>query len=80
MCQPSIPKGEEIWIADAHGYGNRFIVRADKLLTAFVELQRGDALIRREFDIVMASAETWEIRLATKICGRDRAAKPYQRS
>jgi hypothetical protein len=25
---------------DAHGYGKRFIVRADEILTAFVELQR----------------------------------------
>jgi len=29
-----------IWIADAHGYGKRFIVRADEILTAFVEVQR----------------------------------------
>jgi hypothetical protein len=29
-----------IWIVDAHGYGKRFIVRADEMLTAFVELQR----------------------------------------
>ena len=28
------------WTADAHGYGKRFIVRADEMLTAFVELQR----------------------------------------
>ena len=27
-----------IWIVDAHGYGKRFIVRADDKLTAFVEL------------------------------------------
>jgi hypothetical protein len=26
-----------IWIADAHGYGKRFVVRADEKLTAFVE-------------------------------------------
>ena len=32
-------KGRTIWIVDAHGYGNRFIVRADEKLTAFVELQ-----------------------------------------
>jgi len=25
---------------DAHGYGKRFIVRADEKLTAFVELER----------------------------------------
>jgi hypothetical protein len=29
-----------IWIVDAHGYGKRFIVRSDEILTAFVELQR----------------------------------------
>ena len=29
-----------IWIIDAHGYGKRFIVRADEILTALVELQR----------------------------------------
>jgi hypothetical protein len=33
-------RGRTIWIADAHGYGKRFIVRADEKLTAFVELQR----------------------------------------
>jgi hypothetical protein len=32
--------GRTIWIADAHGYGKRFVVRADEMLTAFVELQR----------------------------------------
>jgi hypothetical protein len=25
---------------DAHGYGKRFIVRADEILSAFLELQR----------------------------------------
>jgi hypothetical protein len=34
-------KGRTIWIVDAHGYGKRFIVRADELPTAFVELQTG---------------------------------------
>ena len=33
-------QGRTIWIVDAHGYGKRFIVRAEELLTAFVELQR----------------------------------------
>ena len=33
-------QGRTIWIVDAHGYGKRFIVRADELLTAFVELER----------------------------------------
>jgi hypothetical protein len=32
--------GRTIWIADAHrGDGHRFIVRADELLTAFMELE-----------------------------------------
>jgi len=34
-------EGRTIWIADAHrDDGNRFIVRADEKLTAFVELER----------------------------------------
>jgi hypothetical protein len=33
-------KKRTIWIVDTHGYGKRFILRADELLTAFVELQR----------------------------------------
>jgi hypothetical protein len=32
-------EGRTIWIVDAHGYGKRFIVRADEKLTAFVELE-----------------------------------------
>jgi hypothetical protein len=28
-------EGRTIWIVDAHGYGKRFIVRADELLTHF---------------------------------------------
>ena len=33
-------KGRTIWIVDAHRDGTRFMVRADEMLTAFVELQR----------------------------------------
>jgi len=33
-------QGRTIWIVDAHGYGMRFVVRADEKLTAFVELER----------------------------------------
>ena len=33
-------EGRTIWIVDAHGYGKRFIVRSDEMLTAFVELER----------------------------------------
>jgi hypothetical protein len=32
-------EGRTIWIADAHGCGKRFIVRADEILTAFLELE-----------------------------------------
>ena len=32
-------EGRTIWIVDAHGYGKRFIVRADEMLTAFMELE-----------------------------------------
>ena len=34
------PEGRTIWIVDAHGYGKRFIVHADEILTPFLELQR----------------------------------------
>jgi hypothetical protein len=34
-------EGRTIWIADAHrGDGNRFILRAEEILTAFLELER----------------------------------------
>jgi hypothetical protein len=34
-------EGRTIWIVDAHrGDGKRFIVRAEEILTAFLELQR----------------------------------------
>jgi hypothetical protein len=33
-------EGRTIWIVDAHGYGKRFIVRADEILTAFLEAER----------------------------------------
>ena len=33
-------EGGTIWIVDAHGYRKRFIVRANEILTAFVELER----------------------------------------
>jgi hypothetical protein len=39
-----------IWIVDAHGYGKRFIVRADEMLTAFLELQR--AIHKNSIDTV----------------------------
>jgi hypothetical protein len=34
-------QGRTIWIADAHrDDGKRFVVRADEMLTAFIELER----------------------------------------
>ena len=33
-------QGRTIWIVDAHGYGKHFIVRAEEILTAFLELER----------------------------------------
>jgi len=35
-------EGRTIWIVDAHGYGKRFIVRADEMLTAFC-IGKGDS-------------------------------------
>ena len=31
-------EGRRLWIVDAHGYEKRFIVRAEEILTAFLEL------------------------------------------
>ncbi len=33
-------EGHTIWIVDAHRDGKRFIVRAEEILSAFLELQR----------------------------------------
>ena len=33
-------EGRTIWIVDAHGYGKHFVVHAEEILTAFLELQR----------------------------------------
>ena len=33
-------EGRMLWIVDAHREGKHFIVRADEMLTAFVELER----------------------------------------
>jgi hypothetical protein len=38
-------EGRTIWIADAHrDDGKRFIVRAEEILTAFLELEAGDSV------------------------------------
>ena len=43
---------------NVHGDGKRFIVRADDIRTAFVELEAAIHRVRGEFDIVTARAET----------------------
>jgi hypothetical protein len=42
------PDGRTIWIVDAHGYGKRFIVRADEQLTIFLELEAAIHLANSE--------------------------------
>src|SRR5262245_50188532 len=40
-CVPALDsEGRTIWIVDWHGYGRRFVVRSDEILTAFMELER----------------------------------------
>ena len=56
-----------------HGYGKRFIVRADEKLTAFVELQTGDTRVRGEFDLVIARAEACADEKLTAFVGLERA-------
>ena len=46
-------EGRTIWIVDAHGYGKRFVVRSDKILTAFLELERAT----HEFAVSLISTE-----------------------
>ena len=33
-------QGQTLWIVDAHGYGKRFIMRVEEILTAFLGLER----------------------------------------
>ena len=42
-----------IWIVDAHGYRKRFIVHADEILTAFVELETAIHEFAGEVDLTM---------------------------
>jgi len=60
--------GRTIWIVDAHGYGKRFVVRADEKLIAFLEIGIGgeSGLIqRRELGLVSFERPP-EIRSAKK--------------
>jgi len=49
-------EGRTIWIVDAHGYGKRFIVRADEIPTAFLELER--AVHEFAVDLMASAAQT----------------------
>src|SRR5206468_2730452 len=49
----------DIWIADAHRDGKRFIVRADELLTAFLELASAIRLRRTLSEGVVADSPAW---------------------
>jgi hypothetical protein len=44
--------GRTVWTVDAHRDGNRFVVRADEKLTAFVELERAIYEFAVGFDLV----------------------------
>jgi hypothetical protein len=44
-------EGRTIWIVDAHRDGKRFIVRADEMLTAFLELEA--AIHKLAVDLVL---------------------------
>jgi hypothetical protein len=48
-------KRRTIWIVDAHGYGKRFIVRADEILIAFLEAERAIHQVCGEFIVVRLS-------------------------
>jgi hypothetical protein len=44
---------------DAHGYGKRFIVRADEILTAFVELQGAIHEFAVDLILITEPPEEW---------------------
>src|SRR5215510_11775114 len=62
-CVSAIDReGRTIWIVDAHGYGKRFVVRADEKLTGFVELER--------------AMHQFAVRLSLTSCASDKDATP----
>ena len=59
-----------IWIADGHGDGKRFIVRAEKIPTAFEELQRAIrefAVVFDDFTYENRRGREWSRREASEI-------------
>jgi hypothetical protein len=51
------PEGRMIWIVDAHGYGKRFVVRADEMLTAFLELESAIGAETPRRDLIKRATE-----------------------
>ena len=60
-------KGRTIWIADAHGYGKRFVARADEKLTALI-LSRISALFHSCYLLVHSAAKHHGIGNLMKRC------------
>jgi hypothetical protein len=44
-------QGGTIWVVDAHRDGKRFMLRPEKKLTAFLELQKEDTRATDQFDM-----------------------------
>jgi hypothetical protein len=63
--QPIEREGRAIWIADAHRYGKRFVVRADEILTAFMELK--STILKNSIDPVF---DGWQSRARAKAVRR----------
>jgi hypothetical protein len=54
-------EGRTIWIVDAHRDGKRFVVGADKKLTAFVELERATTANDRYIEISATNSELGQL-------------------
>ena len=60
MSQRLIPTGERSGIVDAHREGGkRFVVRAEELLTAFLELEAAIAATANVEEITWQTPEPW---------------------
>jgi hypothetical protein len=63
--------GRTIWIVDAHGYGKRFIVRAEEKLTAFLGTY---SAIRKT--VLTLSVAVWQTPARVKSVGVSPEATP----
>ena len=48
-------EGRTIWIVDAHGYGKRFVIRAEENTDCVFGIRKADTPIRSELDLAMAA-------------------------